>query len=218
MRQVYIGVIVGGLIAAAAGSAGGWGASAGPTASGAQAHSTSTCTTDTKTVQTAVDAFYNDKGVFPNGTGPANAGGTATTQPGQAVDLSALVPTYLRSSPPHNETFTYTDTLGSVQGSRGHGANQCTSKHRAATQACATDAKSVQSAVDAFYSDMRVWPNGTGAANTAGSRTTQPGQAVDLSALVPTYLRTFPPSNEVFLFSDAIGSVQGFLGDRKKPC
>jgi prepilin-type N-terminal cleavage/methylation domain-containing protein len=83
--------------------------------------STSACQTDTKSVQTASDAFYNDKLVYPNGLTSANTGGSNTTTAGSAVDIAALTPAYLHTAPGNGETFTYNDTTGTVAGSVGGG-------------------------------------------------------------------------------------------------
>ena len=50
-----------------------------------------TCETQSRTIQTAVDAYDNDLGVWPNGSGKSNTGGTATVSAGQTVDLAALL-------------------------------------------------------------------------------------------------------------------------------
>ena len=76
----------------------------------------SSCQTDTKTVQSASEAFRNDNSVYPNGTGAANTGGTAATVAAQAVDIAALVPAYIHTAPGNGETFTYNDTSGTVVG------------------------------------------------------------------------------------------------------
>lgn len=76
---------------------------------------TSACQTDTKSVQTASDAYYNDKGVYPNKTSNNNPD-SATITIGNAVNISELVPTYIHTAPGNGETFTWKDTGGTVQG------------------------------------------------------------------------------------------------------
>jgi prepilin-type N-terminal cleavage/methylation domain-containing protein len=69
----------------------------------------SSCATDTKSVQTASDAFYNDnKQTYP-------PGGSATTI-NETLDASLLVPAYLHTVPGNGETFHYTDIQGTVAG------------------------------------------------------------------------------------------------------
>jgi hypothetical protein len=211
------------VIAATGGAVGGRVASAESPASTPRDHGPLACAIEAKTVQTASDAFYTDhSNIYPNGTGPANTGGTGTTEQGQPVDISALVSDkYLSTFPPSNATFSYTDTIGNLQGSLGHGGKACSAKANGggSIAACVTDALTVQTASDGFASQFNVYPNGTGPANTGGTGTTVPGQAVDISALVfDGFLRNVPPTNETFSYSDAHGSVQGFLDDRKKPC
>ena len=70
----------------------------------------SSCKTDTESVQTAVDGYYGDN----NYTYPS-ADGKSTVS--EAVDLSKLVPTYLHTNPANGESFKFTDTSGTVQGS-----------------------------------------------------------------------------------------------------
>jgi prepilin-type N-terminal cleavage/methylation domain-containing protein len=67
----------------------------------------SACATDTKSVQTASDAYYNDH-TQQYAVGQATSAGT--------VDIAALVPAYLHTAPGNGETFTYTDPSGTVAG------------------------------------------------------------------------------------------------------
>jgi hypothetical protein len=178
------------------------------------------CVADTKEVQTAVDAYFSDAHVYPNGAGPSNTGGTWATSPGQAVDTSALVPIYLQAAPPRDEGFAFSDSNGTVQGFFAGQKKPCApqTNNRPKSSACETDTKSVQTAVDAFFNDHTVYPNGTGPSNTGGTSPTQPGQAVDLSALVPAYLHSSPPSDETFTFTGADGTIVGRLNGHKTPC
>ena len=85
----------------------------------------SSCQTDTKSVQTASDAYRNDTGNYANGTGATNAGASNATVAAQPIDLSnpgPLVPAYLHTVPGNGESFTYSDTSGTVAGS---GPNGC---------------------------------------------------------------------------------------------
>jgi prepilin-type N-terminal cleavage/methylation domain-containing protein len=69
----------------------------------------SACQTDKQTVQTAVDAYYNDKGqVFPAATD------TATPAAGVAVNLTELTGDKLLITAPTSGTFTYTGDGGTV--------------------------------------------------------------------------------------------------------
>jgi prepilin-type N-terminal cleavage/methylation domain-containing protein len=70
----------------------------------------SACQTDTKSVQTASDAFYAD-----NTQTYASADKLSTI--GEAVDVSGkLVPTYLHTAPVNGEAFSFTDISGTVVG------------------------------------------------------------------------------------------------------
>jgi prepilin-type N-terminal cleavage/methylation domain-containing protein len=72
----------------------------------------SACQTDTKSVQTASDAYYADNSQkYPVGA----LGGPETA--GTSVTIGDLVPTYLHTAPGNGETFTYTDGSGTVGGS-----------------------------------------------------------------------------------------------------
>ena len=103
-----------------------------PQAAASRASSTSgprqqSCFVDTETLQTASDAYVNDRGVYPNGTGASNTGGTATTQKGQLLDIAALVPDYLHSLPfdrASHETFVY-GVSSIVVGLWNHSKSQC---------------------------------------------------------------------------------------------
>lgn len=70
----------------------------------------SACQTDTKSVQTASDAFYADNTQqYPSATGKSAAS--------IVVDVSGkLVPTYLHTAPVNGETFEYSDGFGTVGG------------------------------------------------------------------------------------------------------
>ena len=83
------------------------------------------CRTDTLTIQTAVDAYYNDHGVRPNGMGASNTGGTARTRAGQAVDLAALVGAYLHSLPNSDDSFSFGNSTGLVVGHIDNHKQQC---------------------------------------------------------------------------------------------
>jgi prepilin-type N-terminal cleavage/methylation domain-containing protein len=69
----------------------------------------SSCATDTKSVQTASDAWYNDH------TQTYPPGGAATSK-GEVLDSSVLVPAYLHTVPGNGETFSYIDVSGTVAG------------------------------------------------------------------------------------------------------
>ncbi|MGH7687165.1 MAG: type II secretion system protein [Candidatus Dormibacteria bacterium] len=72
--------------------------------------------------------------------------------------------------------------------------------NRGASSACATDAKSVQTASDAYYNDNnQKYPSATD--TSAGT--------VDLTKLVPVYLHTTPGNGEVFTFTNPNGTVGG---------
>jgi general secretion pathway protein G len=67
---------------------------------------TSACNTDTQSVQTASDAYQNDKNAYPS------AGGTSSG----AVDMTLLVPTYIHTAPAAADGgFTYTDGSGTIK-------------------------------------------------------------------------------------------------------
>ena len=83
------------------------------------------CLTDTLTIQTAVDAYYGDHGVRPNGTGVSDTGGTARTRAGQAVDLAALVGSYIHSLPTADDSFTFGNSTGLVVGHIDNHKQQC---------------------------------------------------------------------------------------------
>ena len=68
----------------------------------------SSCATDTKSVQTASDAYYNDNTKYPSAD--------AKSTPAEAVDTALLVPYYLHNQPGNGEAFKYTDTQGTVSG------------------------------------------------------------------------------------------------------
>ena len=71
----------------------------------------SSCQTDTKTVQSASDAYRNDTQKYPV------AGGDVTpTVAGSTVSITELVPKYIHSAPGNGETFTFSDTNGTVAG------------------------------------------------------------------------------------------------------
>ncbi|MGH7722268.1 MAG: type II secretion system protein [Candidatus Dormibacteria bacterium] len=72
---------------------------------------TNACLTDTKSVQTAVDAYQNDNNAYPLKKGD-------TMNKGVDVDVSKLVPTYLHTTPSTKDgTFTFLDTNGTVTAS-----------------------------------------------------------------------------------------------------
>jgi len=75
---------------------------------------TSACQTDKQTVQTAVDAYFNDHNLYPSG-----AADSATPANGVAVNTAELVsgngfPPYIHTAPP--EAFTYTGNSGTIGG------------------------------------------------------------------------------------------------------
>ena len=72
---------------------------------------TSACNTDTQSVQTASDAYQNDKGTY------ASADGLST--PGEAVIIAGdLQPAYIHSVPAAADgTFTFKDGSGTVTAS-----------------------------------------------------------------------------------------------------
>ena len=71
----------------------------------------SSCQTDTKSVQTASDAYRNDKNVYPMTGGDATPSVAGTT-----VNIGELVPAYIHTPPENGETFTYNDANGTVVG------------------------------------------------------------------------------------------------------
>ena len=135
------------------------------------------------------------------------------------VSLSPGVPTYLQTAPPRDESFTYTDTLGTVQGFLGGNKQPCAPKtiNRSKSVACETDTKTVQTASDAYVNGHAVYPNGSGPSNTGGTAATQDGQPVDIAALVPLYIHLLP-SNEYFAYVNTSGAVAGYVNGHKKPC
>ena len=72
----------------------------------------SACGTDVKTIQTAVDSYYNDNLVYPMGTDSATSSG--------AVNLAELQPKYIHELPSTSVdgSFTYKDTSGTVTASK----------------------------------------------------------------------------------------------------
>jgi prepilin-type N-terminal cleavage/methylation domain-containing protein len=86
---------------------------------------TAACRTDTQTIQTAVDDYYNDghgpggADVFPDGTTVSSGTDTATPAAGDLVDIAELLagsPPYLSTEPGNGESFEYTGTGGNVEG------------------------------------------------------------------------------------------------------
>ncbi len=72
------------------------------------------CATDTESIQTAVDAYYN--ATTPD-VYPVVGGDSATPGNGSGVDISELTTgNYLQTTPPSTEKFTYTNPIGTVQG------------------------------------------------------------------------------------------------------
>jgi prepilin-type N-terminal cleavage/methylation domain-containing protein len=67
----------------------------------------SACATDTKSVQTASDAYYNDHGqAYPDGSGTSSG----------SVDMALLVPAYLHNIPATADGgFSYSDASGTVK-------------------------------------------------------------------------------------------------------
>ena len=74
------------------------------------------CETQTKTIQTAADAYDNDLGVWPNGSGKSNTGGTATVSAGQTVDLAALLHAGYINPQSSDDTYTFANSAGLVVG------------------------------------------------------------------------------------------------------
>jgi len=72
----------------------------------------SACGTDTQTVQTAVDAYQNDKSVYP-----VSGGDKAAVAVGDGVNLTELSPAYMHTQPDATTTgaFSYKDTSGGVK-------------------------------------------------------------------------------------------------------
>jgi prepilin-type N-terminal cleavage/methylation domain-containing protein len=71
----------------------------------------SACQTDKQTLQTAVDAYYNDKvQVFPA------TPDVAAPPAGNAVNLTEIVADKLLITAPTSGTFTYTGDGGTIQG------------------------------------------------------------------------------------------------------
>lgn len=70
----------------------------------------SACQTDKQTIQTAVDGYYNDKGVYAD-----QAGDTATPANLDKVDYTELTSDNLIHSTPA-EQFTYTGSTGTIGG------------------------------------------------------------------------------------------------------
>ena len=207
------------LMATTAAACGGVIPTASQAAAGATGNPITACAAETKTVETASDAFFNETGVYANGTAAGNVGGSTVTAAGQPVDIAALVPEYLSAQPPTQDRFTFSDTQGSVEGFHAGSKDPCALREHESFAACALDAATVHTASDAYFADRAVYPNGTGPANDGGTATTAPGQVVNISALVSSaYLRAAPPSYETFQYADAIGGVQGFLEGRQRPC
>jgi prepilin-type N-terminal cleavage/methylation domain-containing protein len=78
---------------------------------------TASCKSDTQAVQTAVDGYYVQNSVYPDG---ASGGDTATPATGDPVNISELLTgtsPYLQSSPPTGESFTYANSTGTISGS-----------------------------------------------------------------------------------------------------
>ena len=73
--------------------------------------SLSACQTDAKSVQTASDAYFGDKSAYPSADGKSTVAETVNVASG-----GPLVPAYLHTTPGNGETFTYTDTTGTVEG------------------------------------------------------------------------------------------------------
>jgi prepilin-type N-terminal cleavage/methylation domain-containing protein len=80
----------------------------------------SACQSDTEAVQTAVDGYYVQAALYPDGTGTGAASAdTASPSPGDPVDIPELLNAtqpYLQASPQAGEYFFYSNSTGSVQG------------------------------------------------------------------------------------------------------
>ena len=78
---------------------------------------TSACQTDKATVQTAVDAYYNDPVSSGGGGGkfPVTGGDTATPAAGADVNYTELIDDHVLHTAPA-ETFTYTGSSGTIGG------------------------------------------------------------------------------------------------------
>ncbi len=77
---------------------------------------TASCQTDTQTLQTAVDAYYNATSAYP-----VTGGDTATPATGAVVNTSELLSgSYIHSVPGNGETFAYanqtTNGVGTIAG------------------------------------------------------------------------------------------------------
>ena len=76
---------------------------------------TASCKSDTEAVQTAVDGYYVANGVYPDASGD-----TPSPNAGEGVNISELLTgtnPYLQASPATGESFTYTNSTGTIQGS-----------------------------------------------------------------------------------------------------
>jgi general secretion pathway protein G len=77
--------------------------------SGAQ---TASCKSDTQAVQTAVDGYYVQNGVYPGSPDAAASSGIVNL-----AELTGGTNPYLQTTPPTTESFTYTNATGTIQGS-----------------------------------------------------------------------------------------------------
>jgi general secretion pathway protein G len=75
---------------------------------------TASCKSDTEAVQTAVDGYYVTNGVYPDSNGD-----TSSPAVGDPVDISELLggtSPYLQASPATGESFSYTNSTGTIEG------------------------------------------------------------------------------------------------------
>ena len=134
------------LMATTAAACGGVIPTASQAAAGATGNPITACAAETKTVETASDAFFNETGVYANGTAAGNVGGSTVTAAGQPVDIAALMPAYLSAQPPTQDRFTFSDTQGSVEGFHAGGKDPCAPREHESFAACALDAATVHTA------------------------------------------------------------------------
>jgi prepilin-type N-terminal cleavage/methylation domain-containing protein len=73
------------------------------------------CLSDTQTVQTAADGYYNQNEVYP--AVPADEASPAAGTAVNIAELTSGTQPYLQDTPPAGESFAYTGPNGSVQGS-----------------------------------------------------------------------------------------------------
>ena len=77
---------------------------------------TASCKSDTEAVQTAEDGYYVTNGVYPDAT----QGDVAAPAANDSVNITELLGgtnPYLQASPATGESFTYTNSTGTIQGS-----------------------------------------------------------------------------------------------------